>query len=351
MKFWASATVLSMTDYSDLFAALAGAGAAFVALTGGLVLQRLFTLQAEIAGHRRQLGRATADVSAAQNELAGAKNLALERYAQLVASDDEFLNELYGNVSQTLKSNADPSAVSLAVRQSRLAHLLLPQGAKQSEKQLAMLQGLWAYSLTCFEEAKPWIHEVVTSDDSVFKTIGRHPRPTYEDAWFDADLVWRALTYRLGQDEHADVRGGDPEDYVAWRSGDWRSSEDVGQSLSSLRDGLNRRHRELARADVRTAQSRLEERKTVRAQISVPEFDHSLKVEGVVTALLIVTMLVIPVLYLTPGAGSPPDRASAQWVSAVFLFGTASYLVYCLYRGGTLLRATKEPDGQSTLAE
>ena len=335
-----------MTEYRDLFAALAGAGAAFVALTGGLVLQRLFTLQAEIAGHRRQLDRATADVSGAQDELDEAKDQALQGYAQLVASDDEFLDELYGNVSYTLKTDVDEPVVSIALRQDRLAYLLVPRGATPSEMQLKMLQELWDYSVTALKGATSWIHEIATSDESVFKIIGQHPRPASGAPWFDADLVWRALTYRLGQDEYADTRGGDPGDYVPWRSGDWRSSEEVGQSLSSLRDGLNRRHRELARAEVRAAQARLEERKTIRAQISVPEFDHSLKLEGAVTALLIVTMLVVPVLFLTPGPGLPPSRTSAQWVSATFLCGAALYLGYCVYRGGTLLRATKQRGGR-----
>lgn len=332
-----------MNDFSGLFSALSGAGAAFVALTGGLVLQRLVSLQAEVSGRRLQFHRADADVLAAHTDLERARDEGARIYAQLVASDDEFLNELYGNVARVLNFPQESSGTSLAVRQSRLASLLTRQATERQKAQDEMMSELWTYAVKCMSAAKPWINEVSTSRENVFTTIGKHPRPVNETAWFDADLVWRAMSYRLGQDEHADVHGGVSEDYVPWRSHDGRNADEIGQALSSLRDGLNRRHRERSQEDERAAQARLEERKTVRAQISVPVFDQSLWWEGAITLFLMVTMLIIPVLHLTPGPGEPPGPVRAVLVTLAFLIGACAYLAYCFVRGRALLQATKPP--------
>lgn len=328
-------------DYTQLFSALAGAGATFVALTGGLVIQRLLTLQSEISGHAGDLARAEGHVRGAEADLRQAEAVAVERYVRLVSADERFLDELYGNATGWLDRPSEQSDQSEMVRLDRLGSLFEPAGEQGTTAQrVAAMKPLWAFALDAVRLARRHEEELVSDELSPGNLADVYPEANVEGPWFDSGRVWEGLAHRVGRDHYADTRGGDPTDYVHSRT-KRLVDEGVGRALTRMRDGLTTKYRDSAWADVRRAEGSLERRKAERASITVPKFESSLVMEGGLTILLIVLMLVMPVLYLTPGSGSAPEASAARWVTAAFLLGAAAYAAYFVWRVGVVWARTK----------
>ncbi|MER7071031.1 hypothetical protein [Terrabacter sp. NPDC000476] len=333
-----------MSDYTTLFSTLASGGATFVALTGGLVLQRTLQMQATLAGHQDQFQQADSAVKAAQDELCSYRDGAQSRYVELAISDDRLLRQVYDSADRVRRGAQGVEESGWRVRfPSILTELISPTGSAPTLMHKSVAAALWEYALVCLEDIESWVAEMADPDDprKPEHVIAQHEPPPIAEPQFNARLLWSTLAYFRGQDAYYGERGSDdPDDYVHGRIKPQLSVP--GSSIWRLRDELTKTHYPEIRHAIAQSETSLNERISDRSRIIVPKFDRNVYVEAAVTLGLIFTLVALPVLYLTPGTGEAPTKVDAILASVLFLAGTILWLGFFLGRARLQYRDSEQ---------
>lgn len=320
-----------MTDSGPLLSTLAASGATIVAIVGGFLVTRYVTLDVEQQAARRRLREAEHELTAAKERLSRAQDdefssqtvehledldvYDMLRERHLIRAQDSSMVEEQDLGPVTLEEVRDQVGLGVgyhtergrAVYQARLDVL-----AQETCAALMATQSLYPINFDADYDPPTW-HDL----------RGRFPEHIVSSVW-ERVCDWRRQTIHDAQ-EAARVARLPPDSPLRYAVG--RGPLEEGRHTFEPQQSFRPRYQQLvdeSAGAVGASETQVRLAQQADSYVAKP---RGLVLGLAVLAILVVTTLVVPVLYLVP-APAELDRAAATRLTAVFFGGVAALMAY-----------------------